>query len=201
VSNVCSPRVEHIARITAGSGRLNGQPPKQTTEESIDRVGDIDITQDLKFQKRSWIFQRVGWAAMALIVAIAAAGFLGKGPQSQGLVSSSDGAYEVEYPRYARHHSPEVIVITIADGAVEGDKVRLSLPQSYLEGLEVDSVFPEPDRVEVMNDEIVYVFNLGESAASAKVTFRVQYEDIGRTHVQMQLDGHPPVSVSQFIYP
>ena len=43
-------------------------------DAETDRVGDLEIHQDLPFQRRSWTVQRVGWAIMALVVL---AGLLG----------------------------------------------------------------------------------------------------------------------------
>src|SRR5687767_5732095 len=38
-----------------------------------ERVGDLEIGQDLKYQKRQWTVQRAGWAIMCLLL-LAAAG-------------------------------------------------------------------------------------------------------------------------------
>lgn len=138
---------------------------------------------------------------MAMIVAVALFGYFGHGPRSAGRIASSGAAYEVEYPRYARHRAPDALRVVIRKGAVGGDEARLTFGQRYLEGVEVESVFPEPDSVEVGNDEVVYTFKLSSDGAPATVSFSLTYEDLGRKSGMVRLDGHPSVSFSQFVYP
>lgn len=169
--------------------------------QGVERVGDMDIAQDLTFQRRTWVVQRCGWAAMVVVTCAALLGYAGEGPSSDGVARSSDGAYEVVYQRYTRHRAPEAVRVVIAEGAVRGDEARVSFDRRYFDGVEVDSVVPEPDSVEVGGGSVVYVFELGEDAAPATILFSVLYDDIGRKRARVALDGHPPVSFSQFIYP
>lgn len=34
----------------------------------IQRVGALEISQDLDFQRRTWVVEQVGWGVMALVV-------------------------------------------------------------------------------------------------------------------------------------
>ncbi len=47
--------------------------------EQIPRVGDLDIEQDLDFERRQWHVQRVGWVVFLLILLAAFVGLLGTG--------------------------------------------------------------------------------------------------------------------------
>jgi hypothetical protein len=107
----------------------------------------------------------------------------------------------VEYSRYARHRSPENLRVAISPGAVDGDAVHLSFDRRYLDGLEVESVFPEAESVEVGNGEVVYQFKLREAGVPAVIMFSLEHEDIGRKSARVRIDGRPPVEFSQFIYP
>jgi hypothetical protein len=173
----------------------------ELNEQGVRRIGDLEIAQDLRFQRRSWAIQRVGWFAMAVVVAAAVLGYLGEGPLSDARARSGDGAYEVEYARYTRYRSPDTLRVFIEEGAVEGDQARVSFGRGYFDGVEVESVFPEPDSVEVDGDEVVYLFKLGDQGAPATVIFSVMYDDVGRKRARVGLDGHSAVSFSQFIYP
>ncbi len=39
---------------------------------NVPRVGDLQINQDLDYQRREWTIQRVGWVVIGLIVCAAA---------------------------------------------------------------------------------------------------------------------------------
>lgn len=55
----------------------NNQVEKKTSEAR--RIGDLEISQDLEFQKRSWTIQRVGWVVIALLILAGLLGVFGKG--------------------------------------------------------------------------------------------------------------------------
>ena len=44
------------------------------------RHGDLEIDEDLPFQRREWFAERVAWAVMALLIAAALLGLFGTGP-------------------------------------------------------------------------------------------------------------------------
>lgn len=170
------------------------------SDDEVNRIGDLEIAHDLVFQRRTWAIQRIGWAAMGAVILAALLGYVAQGPLSDAR-AGGDGAYAVEYSRYSRHRAPDALRIVIAEGAVQGDRARVSIESEYLDGIEVESVYPEPESVEVGDHEIVYVFKLKEQGTRATVIFSVLHDDIGRKRARVQLDGHPPVSLSQFIYP
>ena len=60
------------------------------------RVGDLEIDQDLRFQKREWAFERASWVVMALVVLAGLLGLLGRGPMSDQTAVSGDGLVTVE---------------------------------------------------------------------------------------------------------
>jgi hypothetical protein len=168
--------------------------------ESGDRVGDLEVPQDLAFQRRAWTFERIGWVAMALVLLAGIAGVWGEGPLAQAEAVSRDGSYSVEYARFARHQAPEAIRVTLTAGAA-GQEARLSIDRDYADGMQVEEVYPEPESVEAGPDEVIYVFSLAEEGTAATVVFSVLYDDIGRNGGEITLEGHPPVKLSQFIYP
>ena len=45
--------------------------------------GDLELDQDLIFERRTWTVERVAWVIMALVGLAALAGLLGPGPLSE----------------------------------------------------------------------------------------------------------------------
>lgn len=169
--------------------------------DTIQRVGTLEVAQDLRFQRRAWAFQRAGWLAMALALALAVAGVFGHGVVSKRSATSRDGGVKVEYPAVTRHRTPETLRITPAPGAVEGDELRLSLSRETLDGMEIETVYPEPDSVETGADETVYVFSLADDGTTTEIIFSVLFDDMGRRHAEVTVEGHQPVEFSQFVLP
>ena len=168
--------------------------------DSGDKVGDLEVPQDLRFQRRAWTFQRIGWGLMALVLLAGAAGVWGKGPLAQATAVSRDGSFSVDYARFARHQAPEAIRVVLTAGAA-GQEARISVDTDYADGMQVEEVYPEPESVEAGPDDVTYTFALSEEGSAATIVFSVLYDDIGRNGGEITLEGHPPVKLSQFIYP
>ncbi|HEU4345558.1 MAG TPA: hypothetical protein VFU31_28750, partial [Candidatus Binatia bacterium] len=46
----------------------------------------LEIEEDLRFQERAWVVQRVGWGVMLLVIVATAAGMFGEGALSSATV-------------------------------------------------------------------------------------------------------------------
>lgn len=167
----------------------------------IHRVGSLEVAQDLRFQRRAWAFQRIGWVAMAVALALAVWGVFGHGISSKRSATSRDGGIKVEYAAVARYRAPDTIRLTPAPGAVDGDELRVALSRETLDGMEIETVYPEPESVETGADETVFVFSLADEGTATEVVFNVLFEDIGRRHAEVTVEGHQPVEFSQFVLP
>ncbi|MGG5812095.1 hypothetical protein [Falsiroseomonas sp. CW058] len=78
------------------------------------------MERDLPFQRRTWRAQRVGWAAMAMLVAAALAGLFGGGGWLAA-GEAEDGGLRAEWPRIQRLGLAEPLrmVLPAADGLAE----------------------------------------------------------------------------------
>ena len=61
---------------------------------------DLEISEDIVFQRRSWVMQRVGWGLMALFLATGPTGAFGVGPLSSTSAIRED--LKVSYERFPR---------------------------------------------------------------------------------------------------
>ena len=66
------------------------------------KIDDLQIDEDMEFQRRSWIVQRIGWAIFALVILLAALGLFGDGILSDTKAGQEEGALWLEYPRFER---------------------------------------------------------------------------------------------------
>ena len=49
-----------------------------------ERAGDLEIVEDLSFQRREWRVQRGGWVVMAVLILLALLGLTGRGAHQPG---------------------------------------------------------------------------------------------------------------------
>jgi hypothetical protein len=169
---------------------------------NIPRVGDMEVKQDLEFQRREWVAQRVGWALMALVVLAGLLGLLGSGgPLSNASAHDEDGAVRVEYERFLHRHSPTTLRAHVAAGVAEKGEVRLWLDLEYLARGELQRVTPEPARVEAGPDRHTFVFRMADADRPTTVTFHFEADRPGPLAGRVGAGDREPARFRQFVYP
>ena len=164
------------------------------------RTGDLEIKQDLRYQRRMWALQRIGWAVMALIVLVGLVGVFGAGPLSSATAGKEEAPLFVEeYERFARFMLPTTLRVRL-DPMGQGE-APLWLDRGYLESVRPQTVTPEPDSVEAGPDGFTYVFKVNDPNRPIVVTFDLQPETIGRLEGRVGLEGGERVEFEQFVYP
>lgn len=157
------------------------------------------IAEDPEFQRRTWRFERIGWAFLALAVLATALGLFGEGPFSRAVETSADGRLSVDYPRFLRRQSPESLRIRFTADA-GGGSTSLWIDRRWLDEVTVDSVTPEPERIELWPDRLVYRFARGGPAGTHLVHVRFEVDAPGTTRGEFGTAG-ARVTVSHLVYP
>ncbi len=163
----------------------------------LQRVGDLEIEQDPKYQRREWRAQRIGWGVMALIILAALLGLFGPGLFNQATVAES--SLSLEYQRFRRFIAPAELRFHIRGGTEE--QVRLWLSQDYLENVQIEGVTPQQDTVEAARGRLIYVFKRAEAQAPVTVTFHLTTQQIGPLAGEAGLDGDAQLAFRQFVFP
>jgi hypothetical protein len=166
----------------------------------IPRDGDLEIAQDLAFERREWIVERAAWAAMAVLVAAALVGLLGPGPLARRTAETGDGTLRVAYDRFARAEAPTDLEVHVRP-AGGGEELRVWVGRAYLDAVTVERVLPEPVRTETAPDRVTFAFRLRDPRAPAIVRFHVQPERFGRPEARVGVEGAGEVSFRQLVYP
>jgi hypothetical protein len=169
---------------------------------AIVRVGDLEVDEDVPFQRRAWVAQRIAWVLMALFVLAAAVGLLGSGPLSHAHIDVP-GLMTVEYERFARFETSETLTVRLEAAATAGETVRLSLNRDFLDSAKVETVLPPPARVEAIAGRLVYVFALAERRVPLSVTFTFDPQKIGVHEGTVGLESAETrrVTFRQLVYP
>ena len=168
----------------------------------VQRVGDLDIDEDIGVQQRSWTAQRVGQVIMALVLLAALAGLLGPGPLSTATARAPGDALRLEYNRFWRSKSSLTLRLHLGPGAVREGKARVWISRAYAEDLQIQEVKPEPESVEIGKERLTYVFSFSTpDGAPATVTFIGEPEKAGALHGELGLADGPALEFPQFVYP
>jgi hypothetical protein len=170
------------------------------------RVGDLEVAQDLKAQRRNWAFAAVGSAVMVMVALAGLLGlFGGAGPLSRAtLGDQNDTLYIQEYERFLRFGKPTTLHLSLDTAeAFEGGKIRLWINREYLKSIQLQEVDPQPDTIEVTPERLIYIFNAKEGSEDrpTEVTFELEPDEMGTLAGRVGLDGGASQSFEQFVYP
>jgi hypothetical protein len=167
---------------------------------TVHRVGDLEVEQDLAFQRREWVVERVGWTAMLVLAVAGLLGLFGTGPLAAAEARGADGLL-LDYGRFERFNAPAELIFEVpAQSIAEDGTFTLALARDYLDDVEVEQVTPEPEEVRADGEWLTFTF--GSAAPEAvTVVFHLQHDRIGPTELHVRLGDNQPLAIGQFIYP
>jgi hypothetical protein len=166
----------------------------------IQRAGDLEIPEDLDFQRKVWALQRHGWAAMGVLVLLGLLGAFGSGPFSDAMAGDAGSPLVLRYQRFARFRSPSQLVAELRPGTASLE-ARLWLSSDFLASVQIEDIEPQPVRVEAGPDRSAYVIRLAAPKAATRVTISVRPDAAGRISGRASLDDSRPLRFAQFVYP
>jgi hypothetical protein len=162
----------------------------------------FEIDEDMEFERRSWRWQRVGWAVILLILLSALLGLFGTGWLDSAVAGQPGSQLWVEYDRFGRLQAETTrLQIHLGPGTGASGKVRIWLNHEYMESVRVTSLTPQPESVEDGPDRFTYVFNVPDASQPTLVIFRLEPDKMGRVTGVVGLEGGASLSFKQFIYP
>ena len=168
---------------------------------TVPRYGDIEVDQDLDFQRRDWRAQRVGRIAMGALVVAALFGAFGDGPLSSARVRSSDGLLQVDYDRIVRHSASQRLQVHVGPRTPGDSVVDLWIAQDYMHGLKVGEISPEPVQTRAGDQRLIYRFHLADPSRAADVVFQVDADRLWSRRGAIGLVNGDSVPLRQFVLP
>lgn len=163
--------------------------------------GSLQLEQDLRFQRRQWIAQRIGWGILWALMAAALAGLLGRGPLSKRTAVDPSGTIAVEYDRFQRERAKSELHLTISPAAVRDGRVQIWIDDAYLRRVQIDTISPPPVAVRMEGTRQVYAFAVEPSATPVRISLHYEHQSVGSLDGRVGIAGGPEVSLSQFVYP
>ena len=160
----------------------------------------MQIDEDLAHQRLEWRLERIGWAAMALLVVAALVGLLGYGPLSHA--SAGDAAtLAVDYDRIQRASAPTAYRFHVAPALAGNGEVRLRFDAALLDEVELESILPEPREVRTGPGYTEFAFATAAGDEPATIMFEFRPATFGHVRGRVTSEGAPPLLFDQYILP
>jgi hypothetical protein len=116
---------------------------------------ELEIKQDLVFQRREWAVQRIGWWILTAFVVAALLGLFGGGPLSSARAGHPDAPLRVEYERFVRVGAPTRLTLRgNMTGLTPRSGLRLRIRRDYFEAFRVERIAPEPASIAIGDEEV-----------------------------------------------
>jgi hypothetical protein len=157
-----------------------------------------DLERALPFHRKEWVFQRLGWAALALFLLAAASGLLGPGGLSRA--ETGDPALRVAYDRFGRREAELQFAATCRPPA-GGHTLRLAFAAECVRDAELRWIRPEPESaVAGAQGGVTYVIRRDPQAGEIAVEWALKPEFAGRRSCRIASEG-ARAGFGQWIWP
>ena len=167
---------------------------------AMQRVGDLEIDQDLRFENAEWRAERAAWALMSLIILAAILGLFGSGVLNRS--EAYGEGIKVRYPRFGRVSSPTALEVTVAPALVKDGVVQVWLPREYAVSLEITSAIPPPETGTSTEDRVVYAFR-AKPGVPANIVFQGRFAEgtMGFLTARIGIISGGEANFWQFVWP
>jgi hypothetical protein len=153
------------------------------------------VQENMRFQKRSWFVERLGWAFLAAIAVLGLTGVAGNGPASWAHASA--GPLTVSYERFERATRTSAFVFDVTPA---GNEMTLHLGAPFQHDFEFTSIQPTPQRTRTGPDGIDLTFAAAQGA-SGRVVIWAHARRYGLRTITAAAGPGASASFWVFIYP
>ena len=180
--------------------------PSDNSSSDTPATGGLQLPEDMAFQRKSWRVERIGWAAMALLLVAALLGLFSAGPLSKGTAQDPAGLVQIAYDRFQRYLAPGTLRVTVTKPADQeppatGGEVSLRFGRSLADAVSIERIEPQPDRTATTADALVFTFRIQPPGRSGTISFTVKPGTFGPIRGEIGLVGHEPALLTPFVYP
>jgi hypothetical protein len=158
----------------------------------------LDLDEDYEAQKRAWLVQRIGWCVLAMVLLAAVLGGFGPGPLGSVTELDSSGL-RLKYDRFVRYEAPATMRLELPASA--DDEQDFFLDASWLHGVHLESIQPEPIRAQAEGKRVRYTMRVQRRGSATPVSLHYEADAPGSLAGNVGIKGGTPLRISQFVYP
>ena len=157
---------------------------------------ELQIEQDVDFQRKNWKFERAGWLFMLLFVLAAVAGLFGRGGViwNTSVAGDKNDGLEIKYSSFVRQQAPEELEINMG-----GTETTLVVQSKDFNKIQINNVVPQPEKTESSADKITYTFPPQQTDRSVNISYKAK--EVGSAAFEISNGLGKKYSINQFIYP
>lgn len=161
----------------------------------------LQIERAHRFHRREMAAQRIGIAAVAVLLLAALLGtFGGGGPLNDTVQPAPDGAFDLSYHRFLHRETSESLTVSVAGSAVTSDHVDLEVAAGWLERVRISAVVPEPAAETGAADGMRFQF-AADPGTPLTVQFHFRPTEVGVLDGWVRLVPRERISLTQYVYP
>lgn len=176
------------------------EPLTSRVEDSVPKVDDeVAVGENLAFQRRWWVFERVVWAFFLLVIVCDLAGLFGDGWLAKAHASTADGSLTLAYDRIERANTPSTMFMRFGQSAIRDGRIEVFVSDSVVKELGAERIAPQPMISSIGEGGITYSFPA--TAAPAQVEIQLQPATPGPHRFRIRMAGQPPIVRSIFVMP
>jgi hypothetical protein len=176
------------------------KPSTTPVTQSAPRVNsEIEVGEDLEFQRKWWRFENIVWILFTLIIVADIAGLFGRGPIAKAERRAADGTIDVKYERIERTDSPSIVSIGFGPSAIHDGKIKLFISESLVKGLGTQRVVPAPSDTTIGDGGLTYTFPASKPPAT--VDLALQPSGPGVYHFTIGVANAQPIQAKVFVVP
>jgi hypothetical protein len=157
------------------------------------------IEQDLTWQSRMWVVERIGWGAMLIVLICASVGLFGHGPLSTAAVEQP--SLRAEYERFARYRAPMSLRLFLAPTVQKQGLLTVWLSNEYLRRVDVVDTQPAAKRTDLSSDGLRFIFSSEEESSTGIIIFHLRPDKVGPIVGSVAINDEQPITFEHFIYP
>jgi hypothetical protein len=159
----------------------------------------FEIQQDLPFQYRHWRRERIGWVALACIVAAGLLGIFGHHPLARTTNQTANRTMAIQYDRFARYESSAEIVVEVKPEKQGDGIIRLWFDTGYLDSIKVLSISPLPLRGETRDGGRDLIVQTDGTPLTIRLCF--EFQEIGLVRGRVRVNEGEVLPVTHFVWP
>lgn len=184
----------------SGSEKAPGAPAENSSSRT--RVnGELTIGNNQDFEQLWWRLEVGVWSFLAVWLACALSGILGRGPLAHREAATRDGALMVRFEHIARYKTPAVMQVRVMPALYRDGMARIWINRVIVEQLGIERPTPQPLAAAAGEDGISYTFATGNPNAPTIVEFALEPQAAGVFHQEVRADAAHDIRMDAITLP
>jgi hypothetical protein len=163
-------------------------------------IGDIEIGQNLPFQRKMWRAQRITWVVMLILAVLIFLGLFGD-LGALNNASASNNKVAVKYQPFVHRIQPIDLDVNLHQ--LSGTSAQLLVSRDFIQKYQVQQITPVPDSVTTKGNMLAYQFSLSPGSQDMDIEFNLQTNKTALGNVSGEIGPSQAtlVKINQFVYP